>query len=162
MSRTNKGAKGPGFEYWGKRASGKGKECWRPGRYTKKMTHKKERIDNNKIVCLSYNEFLENEDDFYDFAEDWFHWFPTLIWGIKQEKDMNKEDFVCDNCNKYKGDTLYEGWFYTEAKLNPWLKGTATSGLMQRKIVCEFCLKILQDEGLTKCSKEYVDNLIGN
>ena len=43
MSRTIKGGKGPGYEYWGRRAFGPGKECSQPGRFTKKMTHKKER-----------------------------------------------------------------------------------------------------------------------
>jgi len=50
MSRTNKGSKGCGYEYWGRRAFGPGKECSKPGRFTKDLTHKKERIDNKKVV----------------------------------------------------------------------------------------------------------------
>jgi hypothetical protein len=40
MSRSVKGAKGPGYEYWGSRLPKHGM-C--PGRYTKKRTHRHER-----------------------------------------------------------------------------------------------------------------------
>lgn len=40
MSRTNKGSKGPGHEYWASRLD-KGGEA--PGRETKRLTHRKER-----------------------------------------------------------------------------------------------------------------------
>lgn len=44
MSKTKKGSKGPGFEYWSKRPyAGES-----PGKKTKKRTHKKERLDNKK------------------------------------------------------------------------------------------------------------------
>ncbi len=40
MSRTRKGSKGPGHEYWGRRPS---KGCTDPGRETKTITHRQER-----------------------------------------------------------------------------------------------------------------------
>lgn len=45
MSRTNKGSKGPGYEYWGRRYSKH--EAWgrSPGEYAKKLTHKYERCE---------------------------------------------------------------------------------------------------------------------
>lgn len=45
MSRSKKGGKGPGYEY-GKSRLHKGYE--EPGKYTKKLTHKKERR-NGKV-----------------------------------------------------------------------------------------------------------------
>lgn len=44
MSRTVKGSKGPGYEYWGKRALSMAS----PGKATKKLTHKIERQRNKK------------------------------------------------------------------------------------------------------------------
>ena len=73
---------------------------------------------------------------------------------------MEKEDFICDNCNEYKGYTLYEGWFYHPAKNNPYAKGTVTASVMQFKTVCEECLRLLQKTGLTKCGDKYVDNVV--
>ena len=47
MSRTKKGKKAIGYEYWSKRpASNKGGAT--PSKYTKKRTHKLERIENKK------------------------------------------------------------------------------------------------------------------
>lgn len=46
MSRTRKGKKrGPGYEYWGRRPGPR-----TPGRITKKITHRKERMIKNKII----------------------------------------------------------------------------------------------------------------
>ena len=41
MSRTKRGSKAPGFEYWGKRPGNKHGQT--PGELSKKFTHKKER-----------------------------------------------------------------------------------------------------------------------
>lgn len=46
MSRTNKGGKGPGYEYWTARPGNKNGGS--PGRATKKATHKTERQQGNK------------------------------------------------------------------------------------------------------------------
>lgn len=60
MSRTKKGIKGPGHEYWGKRPG-----PIDPGKYSKKVTHKLERIDNKKEVesylemCPTCGEYEE-------------------------------------------------------------------------------------------------------
>lgn len=46
MSRTKKGSKGAGYEYWSKRPySGSS-----PGKITKKLTHSKERSDEKKLI----------------------------------------------------------------------------------------------------------------
>lgn len=44
MSRTRKGTKTPGYEYWGKRPGG----AMPPGRISKKITHKAERRQARK------------------------------------------------------------------------------------------------------------------
>lgn len=46
MSRTVKGSKGCGFEYWGKRALSQ----WSPGRDTKKLTSGIERTRERKLI----------------------------------------------------------------------------------------------------------------
>jgi len=49
MSRTyRKGGKGPGYEYWSKRAGNK--DCPLPGKFSKNRTHRLERIENKKTV----------------------------------------------------------------------------------------------------------------
>lgn len=45
MSRTNRGKKGAGHEYWSRRNH---KDCTRPGRFSKTETHRKERRDAKK------------------------------------------------------------------------------------------------------------------
>lgn len=47
MSRTFKGKKGVGYEYWSRRPCNK--NGGNPGKYTKKRTHKLERIENKKL-----------------------------------------------------------------------------------------------------------------
>lgn len=42
MSRSYRGGKGPGYEYWASRSNKKGIE-WHPGKKSKKFTHKQER-----------------------------------------------------------------------------------------------------------------------
>jgi hypothetical protein len=49
MSRTKKGKKSPGFEYWSSRYAPGGDV---PGRVTKKLTHKKERKTAKKDEVL--------------------------------------------------------------------------------------------------------------
>lgn len=50
MSRTKKGAKGPGYEYWAARPfnSGGGLTSPHGGKHTKKRTHKAERQQHKK------------------------------------------------------------------------------------------------------------------
>lgn len=42
MSRTKKGSKGGGYEYWSRRPN-KGHSQWHPGKKAKKITHRAER-----------------------------------------------------------------------------------------------------------------------
>lgn len=46
MSRTKKGAKGPGYEYWSKRPMA----GHSPGKKTKKLTHRKERAQAKETL----------------------------------------------------------------------------------------------------------------
>lgn len=46
MSRTRKGGKGPGFEYWSKRP---GPPMMSPGKSAKKLTHRAERRVTKRI-----------------------------------------------------------------------------------------------------------------
>jgi hypothetical protein len=52
MSKTKKGAKGPGFEYWSKRPN----SMSQPGKASKKVTHKKERGQSKKAIKKESNE----------------------------------------------------------------------------------------------------------
>jgi hypothetical protein len=49
MSRTNKGGKGPGYEYWGSRS--KKFRLTKPGRFSKTQTHRQERRENKAVVA---------------------------------------------------------------------------------------------------------------
>lgn len=57
------------------------------------------------------------------------------------------DKFSCDFCGECCGE-LYEGWCFTSARLNPFAKGTADSGLMQKRVFCEPCSILLQKNGL--------------
>lgn len=50
-------------------------------------------------------------------------------------------DFRCEFCHKEQ-DTLYEGWFYTKAKHDPFAQGTASAGLMQKRRACKECTEL--------------------
>lgn len=49
MSRTKKGGKGPGHEYWTKRP-GSNRHGGTPGKFTKKLTHSLERLEGKKAI----------------------------------------------------------------------------------------------------------------
>lgn len=57
--------------------------------------------------------------------------------------------FTCENCHKEE-DTLYELWVYSSQKNNPWAKGTASAGLLQKRVLCLECVRIAYDNGLTR------------
>lgn len=48
MSRSKRGSKAPGFEFWSKRGNSIGK-FYSCGKYTKHLTHKRERDSGKKI-----------------------------------------------------------------------------------------------------------------
>lgn len=58
MSRTYRGEKGPGHEYWKSRLCPGGET---PGRWTKRQTHRKERREGNKTA--QQVPMNEDEDD---------------------------------------------------------------------------------------------------
>ncbi len=57
MSRTRKGSKGPGFEYWSRRPCS-GME---PGRDTKRVTHGIERAQEKELVRREVDELEATE-----------------------------------------------------------------------------------------------------
>jgi hypothetical protein len=61
-------------------------------------------------------------------------------------------DFRCEFCLR-ETNTLYEGWFYTDQKLNPWAEGTASAGLMQIRRGCKTCVNKAIELGLCKAEK---------
>lgn len=58
MSRTIKGSKGCGFEYWGKRAMSQAD----PGRETKKITLGIERMQERELIHNELKELERDED----------------------------------------------------------------------------------------------------
>ena len=63
-----------------------------------------------------------------------------------------EDRFTCSFCGEPQ-ETMYEGWFYTEAKLNPFAQGTASAGLMQRRCGCKLCVNSAIDAGLSQASR---------
>jgi hypothetical protein len=57
MSRSRKGSKGPGYDYWTKRPGNNGAQGFGPD--VKRHTHRLERIENKKAAP---KEQKENED----------------------------------------------------------------------------------------------------
>lgn len=55
--------------------------------------------------------------------------------------------FTCEFCLK-EHDVLYEGWFYTLARLNPYAQGTVSAGMMQLRRACRRCTEAAIDIGL--------------
>ena len=55
MSRTTKGKKGPGFDYWSRRP-GNESGCNSPGEGVKRRTHKLERIQAKREIKSSQPE----------------------------------------------------------------------------------------------------------
>jgi hypothetical protein len=60
MSRTKKGAKGPGYEYWGRRGYPSVRMAT-PGRDAKMATHRLERRDDAKAEREELQEALRHE-----------------------------------------------------------------------------------------------------
>lgn len=58
MSRTIRGCRPPGYEYWKSRLHPCGEL---PGRVTKKLTHKKERRVSKQIAETSLNQYYREE-----------------------------------------------------------------------------------------------------
>lgn len=56
MSRTRKGSKGPGYEYW----SGRPGDGWHPGKEAKRTTHQIERAQEKTLILNEIKE-MENE-----------------------------------------------------------------------------------------------------
>lgn len=52
MSKTNRGSKGPGYDYWSKRANGDGKWLTRPGRVSKKLMNRAARHRDKQYLRI--------------------------------------------------------------------------------------------------------------
>lgn len=59
------------------------------------------------------------------------------------------EKFKCDNCYK-ESHTLYELWCYNSQRNNPFAIGTTTASLLQKRVLCLECIRIMYDAKLTK------------
>ena len=53
----------------------------------------------------------------------------------------------CEFC--LKRDAEVEGWFYTEARMNPYAQGTASAGIMQMRVACIKCANAAIESGMT-------------
>lgn len=63
---------------------------------------------------------------------------------------INRSDNIrCEFCGDCCSE-LYEGWFYTNAKLNPFAVGIASSGLMQKRVSCKICADKAKEIGMRK------------
>lgn len=61
MSRTNKGSKGAGYDFWSRRAGNESK-CNSPGPITKLITHRKERRENDSISREELSRLQEEKN----------------------------------------------------------------------------------------------------
>lgn len=75
MSRTKKGKKGPGHEYWSKRPGNKGGGI--PGKEIKKRTHKLERLEEKLKLERILDHNTHDDYDDYDDGE-WGSWSLPL------------------------------------------------------------------------------------
>lgn len=69
MSRTRKGSKGPGYEYWGSRYSPGAIED--PGRFTKILTHRRERRRAKRDVEIKLDHTMEFHELDKGYSYDW-------------------------------------------------------------------------------------------
>ena len=53
MSDTRRGSKGPGYDYWSRRANGEGKHLQSPGRFSKKKMNRAARHRNKQNLRKS-------------------------------------------------------------------------------------------------------------
>ena len=61
MSRTRKGNKGPGYDYWSRRM-GNGSMCNAPGPVTKLDTHRKERQRDQRVARQEKDAYERDRD----------------------------------------------------------------------------------------------------
>ena len=59
MSRTQRGSKPAGYEYWSKRPGNKSGNLLGPGSLAKKLTHSRERLRGNKLQYAGAEEDAE-------------------------------------------------------------------------------------------------------
>ncbi len=63
------------------------------------------------------------------------------------DSSISRDGLRCEFC----GDccvVLYEGWFYTSARLNPFAQGTADAGLLQKRHACKSCADRAKEVGM--------------
>ena len=62
---------------------------------------------------------------------------------------MSKEELKCEFCGiSHNNVDLYDGWFRHPHSQNEFFKGTATAGLLVRRIACDDCVKEQEKLGL--------------
>ena len=73
----------------------------------------------------------------------------------KYEVNSTKiDDFFCDNCENSDLNELYNGWFYTNQKLNEFAQGTASSNIMINRIVCKKCANLMIELNLSNIKEK--------
>lgn len=93
MSRTQKGQKGPGYEYWTARPGNRNGQT--PGRFSKQQTHRAERRQG-KVVVLA-----EQATEPHHWSEDICDGCPQCLcvkcggWIVTS---IEVEDFKCIDC----------------------------------------------------------------
>lgn len=58
----------------------------------------------------------------------------------------------CEFCSNSECD-LYEGWYYSHQRLNPFAKETASAGVIQLRVTCKTCHNKLVENGMAKAEK---------
>lgn len=80
MSRSRKGDKGCGFEYWSKRPGTK-KTGGSPGKFSKKYTHRLERIEGKKESEENEMEYCPICDEFCELV---YHYCDVCCYHINE------------------------------------------------------------------------------
>lgn len=91
MSKTEKGGKRPGYEYWSRRPFA----GWAPGSKTKRLTHKAERAEAKEVIKeqLADCEPDHREWEYQEIDEAWYcyHYGPCKTCQSRQESDANED-----------------------------------------------------------------------
>lgn len=90
MSRTNKGKKGPGYEYWASRLHFGGEL---PGKFTKNLTHRKERRNNKQQALEELNDYGNDKMTDAKKVELWDRMYA--LW-VDHKYDNNPTDFLVE------------------------------------------------------------------
>lgn len=76
MSRTNRGSKGPGYEYWSRRPT----LDWNIGAEAKRFTHRAERREGEEEISEQLG--LDEDDELFlcPYCGQWEYWPDCCEW----------------------------------------------------------------------------------